>query len=168
MLVSCEVAVEYYLALIHSPQVRGRAELLHCSWACLPADCGSKGLQRLTCKRKWRSAAAVIHTFDRPSVPRQPLPSNLTHMARLRPACSLLPDPQIQWLQQTEQAWPLQVEVDSEVDAAYRFIIDRWAFPVCCCGGCEWIHNLCAAGPSMRQARSRHAFAACCLQQACA
>ncbi|PRW32594.1 Sodium hydrogen exchanger 7 [Chlorella sorokiniana] len=38
---------------------------------------------------------------------------------------ALIHSPQIQWLQQTEHAWPLQVEVDAEVDAAYRFIIDR-------------------------------------------
>jgi hypothetical protein len=33
MLVSCEVAVEYYLSMIHSPQVGG-----YC-WYCRIADC---------------------------------------------------------------------------------------------------------------------------------
>ena len=31
MLVSCEVAVEYYLALIHSPQVRTHRNLTECT-----------------------------------------------------------------------------------------------------------------------------------------
>jgi hypothetical protein len=32
----------------------------------------------------------------------------------------LLPLLQIQWMQQTDEAWPLQQEVEGEVDAAYR------------------------------------------------
>ncbi|GAB4813268.1 hypothetical protein N2152v2_000314 [Parachlorella kessleri] len=37
----------------------------------------------------------------------------------------LLHSPQIQWMKSTDDAWPLQAEVDAEVDAAYKFIIDR-------------------------------------------
>ncbi|KAI3423997.1 hypothetical protein D9Q98_009830 [Chlorella vulgaris] len=38
---------------------------------------------------------------------------------------SMVHSPQIQWLQQADEAWPLQQEVEAEVDAAYKFIIDR-------------------------------------------
>jgi hypothetical protein len=41
------------------------------------------------------------------------------------PDCPFLLLLQIQWLQQADDAWPLQQEVEGEVDAAYRFIIDR-------------------------------------------
>ena len=45
-----------------------------------------------------------------------------TQHSSTRPAPVLpLPFPQIQWLQQSEEAWPLQQEVEVEVDAAYRW-----------------------------------------------
>jgi hypothetical protein len=33
---------------------------------------------------------------------------------------SMVHSPQIQWLQQADEAWPLQQEVEAEVDAAYK------------------------------------------------
>jgi hypothetical protein len=94
MLVSCEVAVEYYLAMIHSPQARR----CHCAAPQLTFSVLLSSLWAAAPCQRCSSAQSALSS------------------------CAPL---QIQWLQQADDAWPLQQEVEGEVDAAYRFIIDR-------------------------------------------
>lgn len=158
MLVSCEVAVEYYLALIHSPQVGGRYSVCVCVAVCACVDlavgCGRRGGRRsIACGGAQLARCRLVGLHGRargvhvpplltaacsqcPCTPWPPTyaPSPALPLPRLAATAKL----QIQWMQQTEQAWPLQREVEAEVDAAYHFIIDRWV--------CMWMGQTLTAG----------------------